>query len=105
MQGWGCGYRNALMAITSLVQAKPAYRQAFSKNENGSEPGVRRIQGWIEEAWSCGYDPEGKKHFKGKMLGSKKWIGTSGGSVLRTLGWKVADGADLYAMFSYKGIP
>ena len=79
--GWGCGYRNALMAITSLVQAKPAYRKAFSINENGSDPGVRRIQGWIEEAWAVGFDPEGKQHFKGKMLGTHKWIGTSGTSV------------------------
>lgn len=89
LAGWGCGYRNALMALTSLLQAKPAYRKPFSEVDNGASPGVRRIQGWIEEAWGMGYDPEGKKHFKGKLLGSKKWIGTS----------------DLYAMFVYKGVP
>lgn len=68
------------MVITSLLQAKAAYRRPFSENENGSNPGVRRIQGWIEEAWSCDYDPTGRKHFKGRLLGSKKWIGTSGAS-------------------------
>ena len=79
------------MAITSLIQAKPAYRKAFSTNENGSNPGVRRIQGWIEEAWAMGYDPEGKKHFKGKMLGSHKWIGTSGMSLSPSGHTDVAD--------------
>jgi hypothetical protein len=78
MIGWGCGYRNALMAITALIQSKPAYRQPFSENDNGSNPGVRRIQGWIEEAWMNGFDPHGKKHFKGTLLGRRKWIGTSG---------------------------
>jgi len=70
------------MAITALVQAKPAYRQPFSEHDNGSNPGVRRIQGWIEEAWTNGFDPHGKKHFKGTLLGRRKWIGTSGMSTL-----------------------
>lgn len=94
------------MAITSLIQSKAAYRPPFSENENGSNPGVRRIQGWIEEAWAQGYDPEGKKHFKGKLLGSKKWIGTSGTPPVRAQGGaKWLTELDLYAMFTYKGIP
>ncbi|KAK4686464.1 zinc finger-containing ubiquitin peptidase 1, partial [Tremellales sp. Uapishka_1] len=86
---WGCGYRNALMAISSLLMHKPTYRPVFSKEKNGAEPGVRRIQGWMEEAWAEGYDADGREHFKGKILGTRKWIGT----------------ADLHAMFSFKGIP
>ncbi|EIW71780.1 hypothetical protein TREMEDRAFT_67959 [Tremella mesenterica DSM 1558] len=86
---WGCGYRNALMSISALLISRPAYRPVFSKEANGAEPGVRRIQGWIEEAWEEGYDRQGAEHFKGKLLGSRKWIGTS----------------DLYAMFTSKGIP
>jgi hypothetical protein len=70
------------MAITALIQAKPAYRKPFSETENGSNPGVRRVQGWIEEAWKNGYDVHGKEHFRGKLLGTKKWIGTSGTSPL-----------------------
>ena len=66
------------MAITALLQAKPSYRPPFSENDNGSNPGVRRIQGWIEEAWMNDFDPHGKKHFKGTLLGRRKWIGTSG---------------------------
>nr|KIR47468.1 hypothetical protein I312_03231 [Cryptococcus bacillisporus CA1280] len=86
--GWGCGYRNALMALTSLLFI-PSYVPLFSKSSNGAEPGVRRVQGWIEEAWEEGYDPQGKQQLSGEVLGRRKWIGPS----------------DLYAMFTYKGIP
>ncbi|KIR34083.1 hypothetical protein I352_03316 [Cryptococcus deuterogattii MMRL2647] len=86
--GWGCGYRNALMALTSLLFI-PSYVPLFSKSSNGAEPGVRRVQGWIEEAWEEGYDPKGKQQLDGEVLGRRKWIGPS----------------DLYAMFTYKGIP
>ncbi|WVQ67080.1 uncharacterized protein L199_005274 [Kwoniella botswanensis] len=86
--GWGCGYRNALMSISSLLSI-PTYQPIFDRQNNGAELGVRRVQGWIQEAWEEGYDPEGKKQLKGKILGTRKWIGPS----------------DLYAMFTYKGIP
>ena len=87
--GWGCGYRNALMAISALVTFEPSYRAVFGRGANGAEPGVRRVQGWIEEAWNAGYDREGCGQLRGKVLGTRKWIGTT----------------DLYAMFSYMGIP
>ncbi|ORY26720.1 peptidase family C78-domain-containing protein [Naematelia encephala] len=87
--GWGCGYRNALMAISALVLANADYRPVFSKEANGADPGVRRVQGWIEEAWHQGFDTMGRDQLKGKILGTRKWIGTS----------------DLYAMFTSKGIP
>ncbi|OCF39183.1 hypothetical protein I317_07043 [Kwoniella heveanensis CBS 569] len=86
--GWGCGYRNAQMAMTSLLSIK-AYQPIFDMVNNGSEPGIRRIQSWIQEAWGEGYDREGSKQLKGKILGTRKWIGPS----------------DLYAMFTYKRIP
>lgn len=87
--GWGCGYRNALMALSALLVSQPAYRLLFSREIIGSDPGVRRIQGWIEEGWGNGYDRVGRGQLKGKVLGTRKWIGTS----------------DLYAMFSARGIP
>jgi len=76
--GFGCGYRNALMLISSLIMSDPPYAQIWSKDDNGAPPGTRRLQGWIEEAWKEGYDPVGRDHFKGKLLGTRKWIGTSG---------------------------
>ncbi|WWC91618.1 uncharacterized protein L201_006564 [Kwoniella dendrophila CBS 6074] len=86
--GWGCGYRNALMSLSSILSVSE-YQPIFDRQSNGSDPGVRRVQGWIQEAWEAGHDPEGKRQLKGKILGTKKWIGPS----------------DLYAMFTYKGIP
>ncbi|KAL7418476.1 hypothetical protein Q5752_006934 [Cryptotrichosporon argae] len=86
---WGCGYRNALMALSALILAQPAYRPIFSREKNGADPGVRRVQGWIEEAWAAGFDEEGKTQLKGQVLGSRKWIGTT----------------DLYAMFTCLGVP
>ena len=87
--GWGCGYRNASMVISALMLHSPAYRTIFDSSNNGADPGIRRVQGWIEEAWAAGFDPDGRRQLKGKVLGTRKWIGTS----------------ELYAMFSYKGIP
>ncbi|WVQ73078.1 hypothetical protein IAR50_002641 [Cryptococcus sp. DSM 104548] len=86
--GWGCGYRNALMALSALLSV-PDYAAVFDRAKNGADPGVRRVQGWIEEAWAEGFDPMGKEQFGGQVLGRRKWIGPS----------------DLYTMFSYKGIP
>lgn len=40
-------------------------------------PSIREIQEMANEAWKAGFDPEGCKHFRGNLLGSKKWIGTS----------------------------
>ena len=77
------------MALSSLLICQPAYRGLFSRGVSGADPGVRRLQGWIEEAWGNGYDADGRRQLKGKVLGTRKWIGTS----------------DLYAMFSFKGIP
>lgn len=87
--GWGCGYRNALMLISALMVHDPTYRRLFDRDVQGAEPGVRRVQGWIEEAWSAGYDREGCNQLRGKVLGTRKWIGTT----------------DLYSMFSYLGVP
>jgi len=86
---WGCGYRNALMALSSLLISQPGYRLLLSREINGSDPGVRRMQGWIEQAWGNGFDRVGRGELKGKVLGTRKWIGTS----------------ELWAMFRSKNIP
>lgn len=76
------------MCISSLLPTR-AYQEVFSREKNGAEPGVRRIQGWIEEAWNAGFDREGSVQLHGTILGTRKWIGPT----------------DLYAMFSYLGVP
>nr|XP_019010235.1 uncharacterized protein I206_04703 [Kwoniella pini CBS 10737]OCF49016.1 hypothetical protein I206_04703 [Kwoniella pini CBS 10737] len=86
--GWGCGFRNSLMSLSSLLSI-PAYQTMFDPQSNGAEPGIRRAQGWIQEAWEEGFDPLGREQLRGKVLGTRKWIGPS----------------EMYAMFSYQGIP
>ncbi|KAI5124328.1 hypothetical protein M0805_008935 [Coniferiporia weirii] len=86
--GWGCGYRNFLMACTALIdqQVQPMY---FPALDQPTSPGVRNLQQWIEDAWNAGFDEEGAVDLKGKLVGTKKWIGT----------------AELYVAFLSRGIP
>ena len=103
--GWGCGYRNALMAISALLIARPGYRRLFSRDTNGADPGVRRLQGWIEEAWGNGYDRTGRNQLKGKVLGTRKWIGASGKWSFAVEIQLTSLSPDLYAMFTSKAVP
>lgn len=76
--GWGCGYRNTEMALTALVASSPDYQSIFPlADSSGHSPGVRNLQSWIASGWDSGYDIQGKNQFKGKIVGTKKWIGTS----------------------------
>lgn len=84
------------MAIATM-QTHGIYRSVF---ENRADPGVRSIQNWIEEAWRAGFDIAGRDQLKGKVAGTQKWIGTTGED-----GFLVELTVDLYAMFSYMGIP
>jgi len=86
--GWGCGYRNFLMACTALIdqQIQPLY---FPLLDDPWPPGVRNLQRSIELAWQNGYDPQGARQLKHKLVDTKKWIGT----------------AELYVAFVSRGIP
>lgn len=75
--GWSCGYRNAQMLFSSL-----RHLEAYSHLNDPSLdlppiPTIKELQNIIEIAWNSGYDPPGAAHFKGKVVGSKKWIGTT----------------------------
>ena len=108
--GWGCGYRNAQMAFSALRhvdQYSHIGRSIASTSQNSessiingkrkspdedlelaSLPSIRELQEITEKAWKAGFDPEGMKHFKGSLIGSKRWIGTS----------------EVYVMFTWLGI-
>ncbi|KAF8527041.1 peptidase family C78-domain-containing protein [Gautieria morchelliformis] len=75
--GWGCGYRNFLMACTALINqtTQPLY---FPLLDDPLPPGVRNLQYWIEDAWADGFDRDGAKDLQHKLVGTKKWIGTAG---------------------------
>ncbi|PPQ64011.1 hypothetical protein CVT24_009385 [Panaeolus cyanescens] len=85
--GWGCGYRNFLMACAALMTQgqQPSYRFLL---EAPFPPTIRNLQRWIEDAWSAGFDPDGKKQLQ-KLVNTRKWIGT----------------ADLWVAFTYRRIP
>ncbi|GAA5971871.1 hypothetical protein JCM3765_004709 [Sporobolomyces pararoseus] len=98
--GWGCGYKNLQMVLSS-ARHLPQYQQLFSALTNiasptlplrdqsdtessnvGAEvlfpiPTILELQGIIQTAWSLGYDPPGALHFNHRLIGSKKWIGTT----------------------------
>uniref|UniRef100_A0A0W0GCI5 UFSP1/2/DUB catalytic domain-containing protein n=2 Tax=Moniliophthora roreri TaxID=221103 RepID=A0A0W0GCI5_MONRR len=84
---WGCGYRNFLMACAALMNQthQPLY---FPLLDKPISPGIRNLQKWIEEAWKNEFDDEGFKDLR-KLVGTRKWIGTS----------------DLCTAFLFRGIP
>ncbi|KAH7107726.1 peptidase family C78-domain-containing protein [Auriculariales sp. MPI-PUGE-AT-0066] len=85
--GWGCGYRNFLMACTALMaqQQQPEYAKLLSEPY---QPGVRNLQRWIQQAWADGFDEEGKRELK-HLVGTRRWIGTG----------------ELFTAFTYRGVP
>lgn len=86
-RGWGCGYRNFLMACAALMdqQIQSIY---FALLDDPFPPSVRNLQRWIEAAWKEGYDLEGAKDLR-SLVDTKKWIGT----------------AELYTAFTFRGVP
>jgi len=62
------------MAIATM-QASNMYTSVFA---NRADPGVRTIQHWIEEAWRAGFDVAGRDQLRGKVVGTQRWIGTTG---------------------------
>ncbi|KAF9228677.1 DUF1671-domain-containing protein [Gyrodon lividus] len=86
--GWGCGYRNFLMACAALMtqQSQSLY---FPLLDGPLPPGVRNLQCWIEDAWKQGYDNIGANEFNRRLVDTKKIIGTG----------------ELYVAFTSRRIP
>lgn len=51
-------------------------------------PTICQFQEIIEKAWAQGYDPDGAEHFNKKLVGSRKWIGTT----------------EIFAVFTFLGV-
>nr|XP_033792594.1 zinc finger-containing ubiquitin peptidase 1 isoform X2 [Geotrypetes seraphini] len=71
-RGWGCGYRNFQMLLSSLSQ-HALYKDILQ--DYASVPCIPKIQSMIEDAWKEGFDPRGASHFNGRLQGTKAWIG------------------------------
>ncbi|XP_077382704.1 zinc finger-containing ubiquitin peptidase 1 isoform X2 [Festucalex cinctus] len=79
-QGWGCGYRNFQMLLSSLYRL-----DAFDASlPDKSVPSIPRLQSMIEDAWKLGLDPQGASHFNHKLQGTRAWIGATEIYVLLT---------------------
>lgn len=76
-KGWGCGYRNIQMMLSSLFQ-NPNYnemlRAAIGSN---SMPSISRLQKMVESAWAQGFDVQGKEQLGCKLFNTRKWIGAT----------------------------
>ncbi|XP_037310146.2 zinc finger-containing ubiquitin peptidase 1 [Pungitius pungitius] len=72
-RGWGCGYRNLQMLLSSL-HAIEAYAPLIQEN---AAPSIPRVQSMIEEAWREGLDPHGASHFNRRLQGTRAWIGAT----------------------------
>lgn len=70
-KGWGCGYRNFQMLLSSLLQ-NDVYGDCL---KGMSIPCIPKIQSMIEDAWKEGFDPQGACQLNNKLQGTKAWIG------------------------------
>ncbi|XP_037699493.1 zinc finger-containing ubiquitin peptidase 1 isoform X2 [Choloepus didactylus] len=70
-KGWGCGYRNFQMLLSSLLQ-NDAYDDCL---KGMSIPCIPKIQSMIEDAWREGFDPQGASQLNNRLQGTKAWIG------------------------------
>ncbi|XP_067840824.1 zinc finger-containing ubiquitin peptidase 1 [Heptranchias perlo] len=72
-KGWGCGYRNFQMLLSSLTKME----QYKCDLHDIVIPCIPKVQSMIEEAWKDGFDPQGAAHFKNKVRGTRAWIGAT----------------------------
>ncbi|XP_039974323.1 zinc finger-containing ubiquitin peptidase 1 isoform X2 [Xiphias gladius] len=72
-KGWGCGYRNFQMLISSLHRIDTY--SLFPQEK--AMPNVPRVQSMIEEAWEGGLDPQGASQFNHRLQGTRAWIGAT----------------------------
>ncbi|XP_063903815.1 zinc finger-containing ubiquitin peptidase 1-like [Zophobas morio] len=81
-RGWGCGYRNTQMLISSLL-THTGYNERLYKLWQGqkpprsSVPSISRLQSLIEQAWAQGFDIQGSEQLGCRLVNTRKWIGAT----------------------------
>jgi hypothetical protein len=75
-QGFGCGFRNAQMLLSSLT-SRADYRRAVWGDQQADMPSIHRLQQLIERAWAAGFDRRGAEQLGGKLVDTRKWIGAT----------------------------
>uniref|UniRef100_T1JK96 Zinc finger-containing ubiquitin peptidase 1 n=1 Tax=Strigamia maritima TaxID=126957 RepID=T1JK96_STRMM len=74
-KGWGCGYRNIQMLLSSLMHHTGYNEKLF--NGKNTMPSISKLQELIEAAWRKGFDPQGCEQLGGKLFNTRKWIGAT----------------------------
>jgi hypothetical protein len=97
----------------------------FPLLDDPMSPSVRNLQHTLETAWKdgksdynrlqfkllrprTGYDADGAKDLKHKVVGTKKWIGTAGIIIIHSFCWSMNikfGTSELYTAFTYRSIP
>ena len=75
-RGWGCGYRNLQMVLSCLVR-QPGPRAALASRLGPGMPSIPSLQAAIEAAWRDGFDQAGREQLGGRLLNTRKWIGST----------------------------
>ncbi|XP_058449709.1 zinc finger-containing ubiquitin peptidase 1-like isoform X2 [Malaya genurostris] len=89
-KGWGCGYRNLQMMLSSLLQ-NTAYNEALYSawGSHGpartAMPSISRLQRMVEAAWAQGFDVQGSEQLGCKLHNTRKWIGAT--EIVTVLSW------------------
>eukprot|EP01103_Thecamoeba_quadrilineata_P015131 TRINITY_DN468_c0_g1_i1.p1 TRINITY_DN468_c0_g1~~TRINITY_DN468_c0_g1_i1.p1 ORF type:complete len:395 (-),score=58.11 TRINITY_DN468_c0_g1_i1:790-1974(-) len=78
--GWGCGFRNAQVVLSSLLTRSSCCSVLFDGSAH--IPTLPKLQKWLERAWAEGFDPIGADELKHRIYGSRKWIGPTEFAVL-----------------------
>ncbi|XP_024215180.1 zinc finger-containing ubiquitin peptidase 1 [Halyomorpha halys] len=85
-RGWGCGYRNTQMMLSSLVHHTGYNEQLYKQwllgrnpelPSRSAMPSISRLQEHIEWAWREGFDVQGADQLGGKLVNTRKWIGAT----------------------------
>ncbi|XP_046436198.1 zinc finger-containing ubiquitin peptidase 1-like isoform X1 [Neodiprion fabricii] len=89
-KGWGCGYRNMQMLISSLLQHtgfNDLVYKAWGSGVGSSSttdcpsrsamPSISRLQTIVEWAWAQGFDIQGAEQLGSKLVNTRKWIGAT----------------------------
>ncbi|KAJ2864852.1 hypothetical protein FB639_005165 [Coemansia asiatica] len=77
-RGWACGYRNCQMLLSSVLScAKEGSNEIAESSLTDATPSVRKLQEMLEMAWSEGFDFDGAQQLGYRVVGTKKWIGTT----------------------------
>ncbi|XP_059616386.1 zinc finger-containing ubiquitin peptidase 1-like isoform X2 [Phlebotomus argentipes] len=89
-KGWGCGYRNLQMLLSSLLQNTTFNEALYSAwgNQGPSRtamPSISRLQVMVEAAWNQGFDVQGSESLGCKLQNTRKWIGAT--EVFTVLSW------------------